>query len=1163
MAPVAAGAVSGGRRGEYHRGEEGFDDRAKVRVNQQPGGDSHLSLSYADTAAVAAGAASGGRRGEYHRGEEGFDDRATVRVNQQPGGDSHLSLSHADTAAVAAGAARGGRRGEYHRGEEGFDDRATVRVNQQPSGDSHLSLSHADTAAVAAGAARGGRRGEYHQGEEGFDDRATVRVNQQPGGDSHLSLSHADTAAVAAGAASGGRRGEYHQGEEGFDDRATVRVNQQPGGDSHLSLSHADTAAVAAGAARGGRRGEYHQGEEGFDDRATVRVNQQPGGDSHLSLSHADTAAVAAGAASGGGGGDRRGEEGFDDRATVRVNQQPGGDSHLSLSHADTAAEAAGAVRGGRRGEYHRGEEGFDDRATVRVNQQPGGDSHLSLSHADTAAVAPVAAGAARGGRRGEYHRGEEGFDDRATVRVNQQPGGDSHLSLSHADTAAVAAGAASGGGRGEYHRGEEGFDDRATVRVNQQPGGDSHLSLSHADTAAEAAGAASEGGGRGGRGRRGGEGGEEEEEEEEEDHRGEEGFDDRAAMRVNHEERTKDVSPFCGAVGLERIGHAIVKVDVEHFGEEVQVRQALSELSNALLLLGAQNGTISHQSEPFRSVGREESVAVPDSAAATFVCDTAPQLDSHLVLRKILKGGKFSTSNAEDSLFSVVMRSLGSAVLVQCRALNVAALRVLLSDAGGLLAHLNVVNALTMVSPSSNFLVAMADSIASRRVSSFMRLRAAAGAAAASSVTSITRATRTSSELGDKGATNTTREMALGEDGCVFWNSINVSAGFSAALASSVCSSNDVLISYARAHARFLVTPLPDAAEGSSSADPGSRLEGGRWDPFFPQHESLFSAEGLRGLRVEYDAPWPVPALLSDTFLSRVCLITRRFLELAQLTALFREVWISMRQRRAVQTQRRDRLVQRQGSRPTKSSSLKGSIGHSSRSSDIGISRSSSSAQLQSGAEKRAERLCCEALRVTQQAVQALFDFLADRVVASQQRLHHLLLHASQHGLDWVVTALLDYSADLSRAALQLSDEERNHLRRQQQQQQEQQEQQEEQDKGGKAEMEMAPELLIKMHIDCMLEACRQVLRLAHRRGMSPQLLAAPEPVDGGGGVDGGWSIDSCEADESKEAFERDLCEQLAAVGKHRRAVISATNRAINNSNRRNLETLILCFET
>lgn len=198
-----------------------------------------------------------------------------------------------------------------------------------------------------------------------------------------------------------------------------------------------------------------------------------------------------------------------------------------------------------------------------------------------------------------------------------------------------------------------------------------------------------------------------------------------------------------------------------------------------------------------------------------------------------------------------------------------------------------------------------------------------------------------------------------------------------------------------------------------------------------------MFSATTLSSLSIQYAAPWPVPAIISRKVLEKLTTITRRFLELGQLVALFRVVWGELRLKRVM----------------------------TSRNQPAGRAR-----------PQKIDRHISDSMRLVQQTVQYLFDYLSERVYVYQARFKQSMHRASTYGLDAVVHALNAYSNSLCDAALQLSFEEITYLDR----------------RNLSAEelptpgtfTNMDPSLGLKTDINSMLECCRRILATAKSLG-------------------------------------------------------------------------------
>ncbi|KAJ1405919.1 hypothetical protein B484DRAFT_456949 [Ochromonadaceae sp. CCMP2298] len=249
------------------------------------------------------------------------------------------------------------------------------------------------------------------------------------------------------------------------------------------------------------------------------------------------------------------------------------------------------------------------------------------------------------------------------------------------------------------------------------------------------------------------------------------------------------------------------------------------------------------------------------------------------------------------------------------------------------------------------------------------------------------------------------------GGEGGRLWSADSLQRAFRVALAKS--QEMRSVHEYAARYASFRIATTTGAAE----TDPGGSVA--RWS------HGLFSAAGLEDLQVTYEAAWPVPAVISQEVLSRFTCVTRRFLELSQLVALFRTVWGEQRLRR-VQQQR-----------------APGAPGRYTRSAE--------------------ERQLWEGMRLVQQTVQAVFDYLSERVHVHQIRFKRSMRGTSESGLNGVVHALDTYASDIAGAALQMDSREQQCARQATAQ--------------GDPPMGMSPLLELKWALNAMLQFCRESL--------------------------------------------------------------------------------------
>jgi hypothetical protein len=116
-------------------------------------------------------------------------------------------------------------------------------------------------------------------------------------------------------------------------------------------------------------------------------------------------------------------------------------------------------------------------------------------------------------------------------------------------------------------------------------------------------------------------------------------------------------------------------------------------------------------------------------------------------------------------------------------------------------------------------------------------------------------------------------------------------------------------------------------------------------------------------------------------------------------------------------------------------------------------------------------DRCVSDSMRLVQQVVQVLFDYLSERVYVHQARFKEHVALAVERGLDGIVSALNCYSSALATSALQLSAEEMEITRSVAG---------EGADTAPERFLHDDPALAMKLSLDALLESCRQVLRLA-----------------------------------------------------------------------------------
>ena len=151
--------------------------------------------------------------------------------------------------------------------------------------------------------------------------------------------------------------------------------------------------------------------------------------------------------------------------------------------------------------------------------------------------------------------------------------------------------------------------------------------------------------------------------------------------------------------------------------------------------------------------------------------------------------------------------------------------------------------------------------------------------------------------------------------------------------------------------------------------------------------NNKVFSIDGLSALQIEYNSPWPIPAIITPIVLDNISKMTRRLLELSQLNALFRLLWCEMKNNRMRYTQ-----------------TMEGKV-------DVN--------KLLVGVLDR--ELSC-LFRSTQSIVQSIFNYFSDRIHFYRSLMRNNLINKFEKGIDWVVMSLREYSQSLGISSFQLT---------------------------------------------------------------------------------------------------------------------------------------------
>jgi hypothetical protein len=175
-------------------------------------------------------------------------------------------------------------------------------------------------------------------------------------------------------------------------------------------------------------------------------------------------------------------------------------------------------------------------------------------------------------------------------------------------------------------------------------------------------------------------------------------------------------------------------------------------------------------------------------------------------------------------------------------------------------------------------------------------------------------------------------------------------------------------------------------AGDTSPRATPPSSSSSG------PSSDSIFSAYGLERLSLSYTAAWPIDTMITPALLEVTARSTRRLIELAQLTALVRFVWVDTRGRKNSTA-----VALKQGavSRATK-----------------GVAPPPRPPSSHSSSSRAVfDRDCAHALRIVQQTLLPLSDFTSDRIKSQQIKFRTDVLDSSNHGFPGLKRAFMRYA--------------------------------------------------------------------------------------------------------------------------------------------------------
>lgn len=568
---------------------------------------------------------------------------------------------------------------------------------------------------------------------------------------------------------------------------------------------------------------------------------------------------------------------------------------------------------------------------------------------------------------------------------------------------------------------------------------------------------------------------------------------------------------------GLEALAAPLLKPDESYLDEEDRVFSTAKSLAHTIARLA--------RSTRLLDLSEQE---VADLIHRLRRDDTRLVEDESALWEAVLtEAGKASTSttaskSALHSLRAMFMRSLGQAVLAQCRTINLAALHCLVSGSVDLLGHVSAVDHLFLVSPNSDFLMSLCTGMVDQHLQLTRVLQRQQRDANVSAVS-------LSHQFADRGNAE-------------LWNAEALSVAFAATMSASSASSGGTTTSvgaWKEYGILYAVVQIAKPGLTSEAAGPVSSTVVAELSSLWGT--GLFSSSGLAALKLQYRSPWPVPAIITDQVLAQVCQITRRFLHLGQVVALFRVVWGEMRLYR-VQRVPRTSHTMKQGK---KSGSTKTEPAAAVK--NPASIRQASDRVRGSLPEHRydeVERRLSDALRLVQQAVQTLFDYLSERVYVHQARFKASIKEASERGLDGVVDALAGYSAALAASALQLTPSEEALVR-----------------EYGKADgvpdrvIAQDPGVALKWAVNSMVESCLHAL--LHVKQVNDLRSQAPNDSGNSESVD-----EDAHVARMREGLD-ELAETCRRVQAHRTTLVAAAERlSACDMSHGDLQSLLMRFK-
>jgi hypothetical protein len=492
---------------------------------------------------------------------------------------------------------------------------------------------------------------------------------------------------------------------------------------------------------------------------------------------------------------------------------------------------------------------------SVRVSQQPGGDSSLSLAH-DSRSVMTGIHAEAQSPADNHPHR---------SVRVSQQPGGDSCLSVAHYNSYSI-----------DYHKNLEkidkscNFDDEkeGTVAtsamdkmniynsnvescINDLNGNNSKLVVV------------------------------EEEDDDEKDDK----------EQVEKDEETLFIYPL----------HYLTQPNMKHLNKEEQLSKQISILSNSIKKLYHDNFDDNHENKNY-----ENNTSKADNKKDKRNDDNIHQ---HQILNNSNTSYKLSTT-----------------ILIQCQALNLISYYSIIKSMN-LFSHLQVIDNLLIISSSTDFLLSLCQELIIKYIN----------------YQKIDERSRYSRNKDDKHDVdiddsdhhdqhhyvNRNNRDSNNNDYSTIWNKIDLQNAYQSTLSNNndyqkwyeygynylhitISKSNDVRDnkqdkdncsngddiknkndSIVKNNQENMINGSSSLSSLSSSSSSSSSSSNG-----------LFSIEGLHHLMITYNPPWPVTSIITAKIMNNYSNLTKRFLELEQISRILRILWSELRITRINQQQ-------------------------------------------------------------------------------------------------------------------------------------------------------------------------------------------------------------------------------------------------------------------